>query len=116
VLFRSPRPASPPHTHVYICPPDSHEIFRGIRATLSRVTLEDDGAGRRKLRVGHRALTRFLWISVTFDTGAHATGRARHSHPGRRACACVCVFVCVLSVCVCVCVLCVCVLSVCECV
>lgn len=48
---------------------ESHEIFRGIRATLSRTTLEDDGKGRRKLRIGHRALTKFLWISVTFDTG-----------------------------------------------
>lgn len=47
---------------------DSHEIFRGIKATLSRTTLEDDGAGRRKLLVVHRALTRFLWLSVTFDT------------------------------------------------
>jgi len=48
---------------------ESHEIFRGIKATLSRTTLEDDGKGRRKLRIGHRALTKFLWISVTFDTG-----------------------------------------------
>jgi hypothetical protein len=35
---------------------------------LSREVLEEDGAGRRKLLVGHRALTRFLWLSVAFDT------------------------------------------------
>jgi hypothetical protein len=48
---------------------ESHEIFRGIRATLSRDTLEDDGAGRRTLHVRHKAVTRFLCINVTFDTG-----------------------------------------------
>lgn len=49
--------------------PDSHQIFRGIKDTLGRRTLEDDGKGRRKLLIKHRALTKFLWISVTFDTG-----------------------------------------------
>lgn len=29
---------------------------------------EDDGKGKRKLRVAHRAIARFLWLSVTFDT------------------------------------------------
>ncbi|WIA37363.1 hypothetical protein OEZ86_014291 [Tetradesmus obliquus] len=29
---------------------------------------EDDGKGLRKLRIGHRAVTKFLWLSVTFDT------------------------------------------------
>jgi hypothetical protein len=31
--------------------------------------IEDDRKGYRKLRVGHRAVTKFLWLSVTFDTG-----------------------------------------------
>lgn len=36
-----------------------------------RRVLEEDGQGRRKLEVGHRAFTRFLFISVTF-VGARA--------------------------------------------
>lgn len=68
-----------PNQHLWYCyHAESHEIFKGIRATLSRSVLEDDGKGRRKLLVGHRALTKFLWVSVTFDTGAHKYADALH--------------------------------------
>jgi hypothetical protein len=49
-------------------PPDSHAIFRGIKATLERRLLEDNGRGRRRLLVCHQAATRFLWLQVTFST------------------------------------------------
>ena len=49
-------------------PAAANKIFRGIRQVLSREIIEDDGKGKRKLLLGHRALTKFLWLSVTFDT------------------------------------------------
>ncbi len=39
-----------------------------LQDVLYRRTIEDDGRGSRKLQVGHRACTRFLWLSVTFET------------------------------------------------
>ncbi|KAF8065845.1 OCT4 [Scenedesmus sp. PABB004] len=68
LILRARIDAAPDAVYAVLTHPHSHEIFRGIRDTLSRTTLEDDGTGRRKLRVGHRAVTKFLWISVTFDT------------------------------------------------
>lgn len=49
-------------------PAEAHSIFRGIKSTLERRTLEDDGRGHRKLLVCHQAVTRFLWLHVTFST------------------------------------------------
>ena len=60
--------ASPDEVYAVLTHPDSHAIFRGIKATLERRTLADDGRGRRTLLVSHRALTRFLWLQVTFST------------------------------------------------
>lgn len=41
--------------------------FRRQECTYRRV-LEDDGKGRRKLEIGHRAVARFLFLSVSFET------------------------------------------------
>eukprot|EP00775_Hariotina_reticulata_P013383 gene13383-13510_t len=68
LILRAKLDASPEDVYTVLIDPKSHEIFRGIKDTLSRTVLEDDGKGCRKLRVGHRAVTKFLWISVTFDT------------------------------------------------
>lgn len=68
LILRAKIDAHPDDVYAVLKDPRSHEIFRGIKETLSRTTLEDDGKGRRKLRIGHRAVTKFLWISVTFDT------------------------------------------------
>jgi hypothetical protein len=65
----------PPRAHyasltqpMHAPPPDAHSIFRGIKATLSRRTMEDNGRGQRKLLICHQAVTRFLWLQVTFST------------------------------------------------
>jgi hypothetical protein len=68
LIMRAKIDAAPDDVYAVLKDPDSHEIFRGIKETLGRKTLEDDGKGRRKLLIKHRALTKFLWISVTFDT------------------------------------------------
>jgi hypothetical protein len=70
-LFTTCAPFQPPTTtRSSLCQhtADSHLIFRGIKATLERRTLEDSGKGRRKLFVHHQAATRFLWLQVTFST------------------------------------------------
>jgi hypothetical protein len=43
-------------------------VFRTIKAVLHREVLEDDGKGRRKIFVRQRALARFLWLTIGFDT------------------------------------------------
>lgn len=68
LVLRAKVDASPEETYAVLTHPDSHQVFRGIKATLERRTLEDDGRGRRKLLVCHQAVTRFLWLQVTFST------------------------------------------------
>uniref|UniRef100_A0A383VA10 Coenzyme Q-binding protein COQ10 START domain-containing protein n=1 Tax=Tetradesmus obliquus TaxID=3088 RepID=A0A383VA10_TETOB len=68
LILRAKIDAPPDDVYTVLRDPNSHEIFRGIKDTLHRTTLEDDGKGTRKLRIGHRAVTKFLWLSVTFDT------------------------------------------------
>lgn len=68
LVLRAKVSASPDEVYAVLTYPDSHVIFRGIKATLERRTLEDDGKGRRKLLVCHQAMTRFLWLHVTFST------------------------------------------------
>lgn len=60
--------APPDDVYAILTDPGSHKIFRGIKSVLYRKVLADDGAGRRQLEVGHRATTKFLFISVSFDT------------------------------------------------
>ena len=48
--------------------PFAKGIFRSIKACLQRRIMQDDGRGRRQLEVRHRAITKFLFISITFDT------------------------------------------------
>ncbi|KAI8467121.1 MAG: hypothetical protein J3K34DRAFT_524027 [Monoraphidium minutum] len=68
LILRSKVPASPDEVYAVLKHPDSHAIFRGIKATVERRTIEDDGRGRRTLFVHHQAATRFLWLQVTFST------------------------------------------------
>ncbi|KIY98108.1 hypothetical protein MNEG_9855 [Monoraphidium neglectum] len=68
LVLRAKVDASPDEVYAVLTNPDSHLIFRGIKATLERRTLEDSGKGRRKLFVHHQAATRFLWLQVTFST------------------------------------------------
>ncbi|GBF88402.1 hypothetical protein Rsub_01114 [Raphidocelis subcapitata] len=68
LVLRSKVDATPDEVYSVLTHPDSHSIFRGIKATLERRTLEEDGRGWRKLLVSHQAVTRFLWLHVTFST------------------------------------------------
>ncbi|KAF6254530.1 hypothetical protein COO60DRAFT_311664 [Scenedesmus sp. NREL 46B-D3] len=68
LILRAKIDAPPDDVYDVLRDANSHQIFRGIKETLSRTTLEDDGKGARKLLIGHRAVTKFLWLSVTFDT------------------------------------------------
>jgi len=44
------------------------KCFRSIKSCTFRRTISDDGCGKRKLEVGHKAVARFLFIAVTFET------------------------------------------------
>ena len=39
--------------------------------TFRKLLEEDKGKGTRKIEVGHRAIARFLFINVTFETRLH---------------------------------------------
>jgi hypothetical protein len=43
-------------------------VFRSVKAILYKEVLEEDGPRRRKLAVGQRAASRFLWLTIAFDT------------------------------------------------
>ncbi|KXZ42655.1 hypothetical protein GPECTOR_127g533 [Gonium pectorale] len=58
--------SAPSDIYHILTDPNTVSIFRSIKECTYRRVLEDDGKGRRKLEVGHRALARFLFINVTF--------------------------------------------------
>jgi hypothetical protein len=68
IVLRAKVDGRPDDVYGVLTDPRSHAIFRGIRQTLERRKLSDDGRGRRTLLVSHQAVTRFLWLQVTFNT------------------------------------------------
>ncbi|KAG2501851.1 hypothetical protein HYH03_000349 [Edaphochlamys debaryana] len=81
--LRSKIDASPAEVFDVLTDPDPAAIFRSIKAgwggraggtgdecTYRRI-LEDDQHGRRKLEIGHRAVARFLFVSIGFETHLH---------------------------------------------
>ncbi|EFJ40166.1 hypothetical protein VOLCADRAFT_108304 [Volvox carteri f. nagariensis] len=71
LTLRAKIDSKPTDIYRILIDPNTVSIFRSIKECTYRRVLEDDGKGRRKLEVGHRALTRFLFISVTFETHLH---------------------------------------------
>lgn len=72
VLLRAKIDASPDIVYKILTDENPQNIFRGIKAvTYRNVVEEDKRTGRKKLEVCHRAYTKFLFISVTFDTHLH---------------------------------------------
>ncbi|KAG2448948.1 hypothetical protein HYH02_005704 [Chlamydomonas schloesseri] len=60
--------ASPSEIYDILTDPNTVSIFRSIKECTYRKEVENDGKGRRKLEIGHKALARFLFISITFET------------------------------------------------
>mmetsp|Transcript_37941 Transcript_37941/g.84526 ORF Transcript_37941/g.84526 Transcript_37941/m.84526 type:complete len:292 (+) Transcript_37941:39-914(+) len=63
--------SSPSVIYGILTDPAAVSVFRNLKACVYRNILEDDGKGRRKLEVQHRAIARFLFISMTFETTLH---------------------------------------------
>ncbi|GLI61051.1 hypothetical protein VaNZ11_003312 [Volvox africanus] len=68
LTLRAKVDSKPNDIYSVLIDPKSVSIFRSIKECTYRRVLEDDGKGRRKLEVGHRALARFLFINITFET------------------------------------------------
>ncbi|GIL94998.1 hypothetical protein Vretimale_1111 [Volvox reticuliferus] len=68
LTLRAKVDSKPSDIYSILTDPNTVSIFRSIKECTYRRVVEDDGKGRRKLEVGHRALARFLFISITFDT------------------------------------------------
>lgn len=60
--------APPEEVFHILTDPACASIFRNIKACTYRKDLGTDKSGVRKLEVGHRAIARFLFINVTFET------------------------------------------------
>ncbi|KAG2501807.1 hypothetical protein HYH03_000307 [Edaphochlamys debaryana] len=61
--------SSPDAIYDILTDPDTNSVFRSIKECTYRKVLEEDKkAGTRKLEVWHKAIARFLFISVTFET------------------------------------------------
>lgn len=60
--------SAPDDIYDILTDPNTVSIFRSIKECTYRRVLEDDGKGKRKLEIGHRAIARFLFLSVSFDT------------------------------------------------
>ncbi|KAG2444777.1 hypothetical protein HXX76_001520 [Chlamydomonas incerta] len=60
--------AAPSEIYDILTDPNTVSIFRSIKECTYRKEVENDGKGRRKLEIGHRALARFLFLSITFET------------------------------------------------
>ncbi|GLC43298.1 hypothetical protein PLESTB_001343400 [Pleodorina starrii] len=71
ITLRAKVDSNPNDIYDILTDPNTNSIFRSIKECTYRRVLEDDGRGRRKLEVGHRAITRFLFISVSFETHLH---------------------------------------------
>ncbi|PNW88525.1 hypothetical protein CHLRE_01g033150v5 [Chlamydomonas reinhardtii] len=63
--------ATPSDIYDILTDPNTVSIFRSIKECTYRNEVENDGKGRRKLEIGHRALARFLFINITFETHLH---------------------------------------------
>jgi hypothetical protein len=61
-------PHPPDRVFEVLADEEAHKIFRGIRETVSRDVLADDGRGRRSVLVAHRAGLRVLGLTAAFET------------------------------------------------
>jgi hypothetical protein len=64
-------PHPPERVFEVLADEEAHKIFRGIKETVRRDVLSDDGRGRRSLLVAHRAGLRFLGLTAAFETRLH---------------------------------------------
>lgn len=71
LALRAKVDSSPDAIYDILTDPNTVSIFRSIKECTYRRIVEDDGKGRRKLEIGHRALAKFLFLSVSFETHLH---------------------------------------------
>lgn len=61
-------PHPPDRVFEVLADEEAHKIFRGIKETVSRDVLSDDGRGKRSVLVAHRAGLRVLGLTAAFET------------------------------------------------
>ncbi|GFR39789.1 hypothetical protein Agub_g274 [Astrephomene gubernaculifera] len=71
LALRAKVDSSPNDIYSILTDPNTVSIFRSIKECTYRRVVEDDGQGQRRLEIGHRAVARFLFISISFETHLH---------------------------------------------